>query len=400
MEDLKRRWSVTYTKHLKQKRKVYQDGFLDLHVSANKVKLYDECDNLLECRILKKDEVIGSGETLTFNAYIVDVGDPEGDLKPSHDSSFHVREKNTSEKPGLMHGQKFRSSSIDPGARTINSKNNIARRPGPNNTSPSQKLIRDFRKSELQKYGAPQSSPGTPKLNIREWQVLYTTQVTQKAKKYHDGFLQLESFGSLGRQIMLYDATRKLLDSRFLKKDEIIRSGESILYDTHIVDIGEPEEECKPLEDLVIRGSNGNILGKREATFGQQNCVLSNDSLGGEFKKTKCKNGVQQSSSDTTSTITEWQVTYTTQMTQKAKKYHDGFLQLKTCGSLGRQLKLFPAWYLSYKSEMQIYMKILCGVRYIAKSTNTQLQIKEDGLVLIAFCSSSVFLSLHLTRTQ
>ena len=27
---------------------------------------------------------------------------------------------------------------------------------------------------------------------------------------------------------MLFDASRKLLDSRFLKKDEVIRSGESV----------------------------------------------------------------------------------------------------------------------------------------------------------------------------
>lgn len=34
-----------------------------------------------------------------------------------------------------------------------------------------------------------------------EWQVLYTTQLTQKAKKYHDGFLRLAISGSLGRQV-------------------------------------------------------------------------------------------------------------------------------------------------------------------------------------------------------
>lgn len=33
------RWKVTYTKHLKQKRKVYHDGFLDIHRSSNKVSI-------------------------------------------------------------------------------------------------------------------------------------------------------------------------------------------------------------------------------------------------------------------------------------------------------------------------------------------------------------------------
>jgi hypothetical protein len=37
MADSKKRWTVTYTKHVKQKRKVYQDGFLVLNVSTGKV---------------------------------------------------------------------------------------------------------------------------------------------------------------------------------------------------------------------------------------------------------------------------------------------------------------------------------------------------------------------------
>lgn len=31
------KWSVTYTKHIKQKRKVFQDGFLELDVLSHKV---------------------------------------------------------------------------------------------------------------------------------------------------------------------------------------------------------------------------------------------------------------------------------------------------------------------------------------------------------------------------
>lgn len=38
------------------------------------------------------------------------------------------------------------------------------------------------------------------------------------------------------------------------------------------------------------------------------------------------------------SSNSEWQVLYTTQVTQKAKKYHDGFLQLLTCGSSCKQV--------------------------------------------------------------
>jgi hypothetical protein len=34
-----------------------------------------------------------------------------------------------------------------------------------------------------------------------EWQVLYTSQMTQKAKKYHDGFVELVLSGSRGAQV-------------------------------------------------------------------------------------------------------------------------------------------------------------------------------------------------------
>lgn len=73
-----------------------------------------------------------------------------------------------------------------------------------------------------------------------EWQVLYTTQLTQKAKKFHDGILQLVARGSQ-RQVMLCDETGTQLDRRFLKKDEMVSSGETLKFDGHLVEIGEQE---------------------------------------------------------------------------------------------------------------------------------------------------------------
>ncbi|PKI51728.1 hypothetical protein CRG98_027891 [Punica granatum] len=121
MADVKR-WSVTYTKHLKQKRKVYHDGFLVLHSSAHKlacslahsavqlefvnpqVMLYDESETLLECRILKDEEFVRSGESLTFNAYLIDVGDPEGDLEASKDSKNSSMSRNEAMSPPVSAG--------------------------------------------------------------------------------------------------------------------------------------------------------------------------------------------------------------------------------------------------------------------------------------------------------
>lgn len=72
------------------------------------MNLYDECEKLLECRILKKDEVVSCGQSLTFNAYLVDVGDPERDCKPITDLNFRIRDKKISE-------QNLRNNSISSG---------------------------------------------------------------------------------------------------------------------------------------------------------------------------------------------------------------------------------------------------------------------------------------------
>ncbi|KAK7318078.1 hypothetical protein RJT34_02776 [Clitoria ternatea] len=298
-----KRWTATYTKHIKQKRKVHQDGFLDLHITTRKLSLYDECEKLLECRLLKKDETVSSGETLTFNGYLVDIGDPEGDKKPKIDLNVDRKLKNDS---------RFKTPFDTP----RNAKEKIAwvRKP----LSPSQKVIREFKKRELIKYGSPKISQETPKPSTTEWQVLYTAQVTQKAKKYHDGFLRLVLRGSGGAQVMLFDAGRKLLDSRFLKKEDAIKSGESIAFDTYLIDIGEHQGSSRT-PDSNIPGDKYNNVDRRK--LDTQKISLDTDT-------------------QVTVEKTEWQVLYTTQLTQKAKKYHDGFLQLEFCGSLGRQVVL------------------------------------------------------------
>ncbi|KDP25263.1 hypothetical protein JCGZ_20419 [Jatropha curcas] len=332
MENLKKRWSVTYTKHIKQKRKVYQDGFIDLHSSTNKVMLFDDCEKLLECRILKGEEVVSSGETLAFNGYLVDVGDPEGEVdhKPVSGLNLRERERKISERPrpSLMNRHKFKSPiSSDKKDASEKSKAKM------NCLSPSQKIIREFKKSELQRYGALRSFPESPDTlnsdvkgissfppkvaieeNLLEWQVMYTTQMTQKAKKYHDGFLRLTDSGTLGRQIMLYDERRQLLDSRFLKRDERIRSQESIVFDAHLVDIGEPEGENQIPVDLNVEGKNRN---KEGIMHKHQNSLESNNSP-----------------------AKEWHALYTSQITQKAKKYHSGILRLTSCGSYRKQVSL------------------------------------------------------------
>jgi hypothetical protein len=89
---------------------------------CTQIILYDDCERLLECRIAKKDEVVSSGETLTFNAYLVDVGDPEGGHKALSDLNSQGSDKKITEKPVLLKRQKFRNHSVSFGiAITVSS---------------------------------------------------------------------------------------------------------------------------------------------------------------------------------------------------------------------------------------------------------------------------------------
>ncbi|KAI7995078.1 hypothetical protein LOK49_LG11G02853 [Camellia lanceoleosa] len=335
MGDLKR-WSVTYTKHIKQKRKVYQDGFLELHNSTHKITLYDDCEKLLDSRNVKKDDVVRSGETLAFDAYLVDIGDPDGDHKPVPNLNFQGRDEKITKKAGLFNGHKVEHNSDPIGNRKLNSGKNKA--PSSRNLSPSQKIIREFKKNEINKYSSPRNCPDTTKASHSEWYVLYTTQIIQKSKKYHDGILRVAICGSQGRQVTLYDVSRRLLDVRFLKKEEVIGSGESLAFDGHLVDIGEPEGDNKPVMDLKVQEKNCTAGGKTGLSHGQQaqhNSSVDNGNScsSNSVSQLRCLKAVNTS-------MREWNALYTTQITQKAKKYHSGILRLASCGSFQMQATL------------------------------------------------------------
>ncbi|XP_039169216.1 uncharacterized protein LOC104444044 [Eucalyptus grandis] len=172
MDEAPTKWNVTFTKHLKQNRKLYRDGFLSLHSSSAKVMLYDDGDQLLECKILKNDEVVCSGETLTFNAYLVDVGEPEGGQKPLDDTYARSRENKVPKRTNLLHRNKFFNVSDCAGdEKTIVEKH----KQQTISLSPSQKIIREFKKNEMNKYGILQVSPNSRTSSTTDWHVLYTT---------------------------------------------------------------------------------------------------------------------------------------------------------------------------------------------------------------------------------
>lgn len=70
-------------------------------------------------------------------------------------------------------------------------------------------------------------------------------------------------------QVLLYDETRRFLESRFLKMDEIIKSGESIAFDGHLVDIGELNKDDKLPMDFKVEGRISKMVGKTEGAGGK-----------------------------------------------------------------------------------------------------------------------------------
>ncbi|XP_058095861.1 uncharacterized protein LOC131241170 isoform X2 [Magnolia sinica] len=361
-----KRWAVTYTRHLKQKRKVYQDGAIELHVTCGKLMLYDDLGKLLESRFLNKDEVVESGGTLEFDNHLVDIGETERNYKPLTDLNAQGRDRKSVDKAGVL-GQEARSrSSIE--SKTMVSQNIGASQNHPNVThntirvhkkgelhsfGATQTTVRGNKQTKLQNSGVLQNHPNATQTTVREWHSLYTTQITQKAKKYHDGILRLSFCGSHGKQVFLYDDCGKLLDSRFLKKDEMVESGLTLAFVAHLVEIGEPKELCKPLKDVDPQVRESKTI-EKNGMEGQK----ARNSFSAENKRIELQQRIvsSQSCPDATqnhnygapnshlnitdTSVKEWHALYTTQITQKAKKYHDGILQLSCCGSHGKQVIL------------------------------------------------------------
>ncbi|KAI3900190.1 hypothetical protein MKW92_018405 [Papaver armeniacum] len=327
------KWTVTYTKHIKQKRKVYQDGSLGVH--GNKVLLYDDMGSVISSRFLKKEEVINCGQTLLFDGYLVDIGDSERNHETHKDFTiqakgikkvdvgntgasldYHNVLKNMKKEDKRSGAHKFRTPLISLKAAKLNDGGSIQDKP--------------------QNFEATRSYSNPAQSAVREWHALYTTQLTQKSKKYHDGTIQLETSGS---QVLLYDSRKMLLDSKFLKKGEVVRSGETMVFDGHLVEVGDPEgsslgRTAGALKRADIAHGEGLVKASR-ARMGLEHDLKPNYGASCVNKDSELVNLEAQEEK-----IREWHAMFTTQVTQKAKKYHDGFLQLSICVSQRKQVIL------------------------------------------------------------
>ncbi|XP_020527848.1 uncharacterized protein LOC18442301 isoform X2 [Amborella trichopoda] len=232
------KWNVTYTKHMKQRRKVYQDGALELNSSKNKIMLYDDCGNVVASRFLKNTEVVKSGNTLEFDSYLVDVGEFEQKCKPLSSSNVEERGKKPFRKT-LFHGN---IPKRDP---CPESKERDLHKSGTQfvqNLSYSRpNLLKENKNREVQKTGASLQniSNSTPNVS-KEWCALYTQQKTQKTKKYQDGFVRLDNVGSFRKQVILLNEEGTVLESKYVAFSENVCTGSTYEFPRYMVELGEP----------------------------------------------------------------------------------------------------------------------------------------------------------------
>lgn len=62
------------------------------------IVLYDDSDQLIGGRFLRKGEVIESGNATTLESYLVDIGKPQGENKHLMDGNVNVREAKLNQK--------------------------------------------------------------------------------------------------------------------------------------------------------------------------------------------------------------------------------------------------------------------------------------------------------------
>lgn len=81
--------------------------------------LYNECETLLDSRFVKTDDNIRSGETLTFGAYLVDIGDRHREHKPTSNLNLQGMDKKINKKARSLHERSFKTNSSSIGMSQI-----------------------------------------------------------------------------------------------------------------------------------------------------------------------------------------------------------------------------------------------------------------------------------------
>ncbi|TVU09282.1 hypothetical protein EJB05_42743, partial [Eragrostis curvula] len=369
METETRRWAATYTKHLKQKRKAYHDGALLLHPDSGRLVLLDDAGDTLESRYIRSSEEVSTGAALSFHSYLVDVGEPEACPAGSRSSSSSNSASRTAHRGGARARPPSAAGRLNP------------------------RVPRAF--ANPPKSGGEGEAAGAGGVDsegsrFQEWTALYTAQLTQKAKKYHDGIVRLIQAGphvkqvrsiahlmvvcsihvlkiggaEIGMLIVLLDEDGQVLGSRHLKSGESIESGKKCIFPNYLIEICEAKNEKEGTHASAIpmvhrstkswANSTSNKMGLSAVSKSQKFISPQNFHDHEETKsevtassgKPEAGNpevvaaGSSGSLMGTDSSLKEWNALYTTQLTQKAKKYHDGIIRLIQVGSHARQIVL------------------------------------------------------------
>ncbi|KAG8056532.1 hypothetical protein GUJ93_ZPchr0002g25511 [Zizania palustris] len=345
--DLPRQWVVTYTKHVNKKRKVYQDGALVLHPASGHLVLLDEAGVTVECRFLRAGEDVSSGASLAFQRHLVDVGEPE-------------------RHPTCYSGSGSGSGS---GAATSNSRavhrGGARARPSAVNSRAPRAFVNPTTKGGgcMDEAAGPSGAEGA---GFQEWTALYTAHLTQKAKKYHDGVVRLVQVGSHAKQIVLLDEEGEVLGIRYLKLGESVESGKKCHLPNYLIEICEAKSEKKGVEPTCTEQPMAQT--RQRSGENKSNKMGSGPmSKSLKFIRPKILHDLEESKSENTSGSSkpkatdvevvasgisgnimgltdsgfqEWNALYTTQLTQKAKKYRDGVIKLMQIGSHAKQIVL------------------------------------------------------------
>ncbi|KAJ0961113.1 hypothetical protein J5N97_000928 [Dioscorea zingiberensis] len=259
-----KKWSVTYTKHLKQKRMVYQDGVLELCGSGRKVLLYDDCEKLIDSKFLKNDEVIECGQTVTLESHLVDIGVLEESQIPLADikvTNVRSTERNTA------------------GHQKESKKRMFHHRLPQNHSSATKKNTGVTQKVQHESFERPRRLPNATNTTIKEWNALYTTQITQKAKKFHDGILRLSICGSYMDQVALLNEEGTVLSSKYVKSAEFIETGKTYELPNYLVEIC----ELRTIEGDLKKGTSEKVANSgcsKIANFTSARAVLNNKQSG------------------------------------------------------------------------------------------------------------------------
>uniref|UniRef100_A0ACD5YIN1 Uncharacterized protein n=1 Tax=Avena sativa TaxID=4498 RepID=A0ACD5YIN1_AVESA len=341
MEPEPQSWAATYTTQLKKKRKAYHDGALLLHPDSRRLVLLDDAGVTIDAKFLRAVESVSVGASIEFRCHLVDVGVAL---------------------PGPT-GHSGRSS--EPAtSRTAYRGGARARQSAPKTSAPrafvNPPKISGGNKVEAGDSGCAKSDGST----FQEWHAMYTNQMTQKAKKYHDGFVRLKPMGSLSKQIVLLDEEGEILGTRYLKSGECVESGKKCTFPNYLIEIceaknnggkhnssEEPVVQTRPKRAESCASNNAETdatsslkfispqkfhypdKSKSEATSSSNEPELGKSEVAAAGSE-----GILIGSTD--SSFKEWSVLYTAQLTQKAKKYHDGVIRLMQIGPHAKQIVL------------------------------------------------------------